>query len=187
MRAFLETHAPLLLRLARGHASDGAQAEDVAQEVAAALLRQHRDGSFDPDTLEVPEAYLRVAVRNASSRARRRRALIEQLTAEGDLDRVSDEATRLDTAASVTPEELTRDAIDKRRWLDTLKARLRPRDAVAFAMLVEDQMGIDEVAKALGTTANNVYQMRHRILAVANEMLDKDSDSTRLSKGEGAS
>ncbi len=182
MRAFLELHAPLLLRLARAHASTPADAQDVAQDVAAQLLRMSRQGSFDPRTVEIPEAYLRVAVRNASARSRKRRALLEPLAADDG----EEHAARGDDAPP-TPEELTQDAVDKRRWLEALKAKLRPRDAAAFAMLVEDQMEIDEVAEALGTSANNVYQMRHRILAVAKDMLDKDPDATGLSTERGTS
>lgn len=165
MHELLRVHAALLLRLARA-ATRGveADAKDVAQEVAATLLRMHREGRIDPETLAVPEAYLRVAVRHAAARRTRRRE---------DVGRDPDDVlAALDAADSLpTPEEVTAEAHDRRRWLQDLKAQLRPRDAVAFALLVEDGLTIEETARALGSTTNNVHQMRHRILGVAKAML----------------
>lgn len=177
MRAFLEAHAPLILRLARTYAPrGGADPRDVAQNVMLALIRWNNSGSFKPDTLESPEAYLRVVVRNAALRSARKRGVGEQVSAEGDIESISDaHADR-----PPTPEELTREAIDKRRWLEQIKAKLRPRDAVAFSLLVEDGLAIEDVAKALGTTPNNVYQMRHRILTAVRELTGNDSAADDL-------
>ena len=52
MRAFLEVHAPLIWRLARGEARIASDAGDVAQDVMTTLLRMHAEGRFDP-ALEV--------------------------------------------------------------------------------------------------------------------------------------
>jgi RNA polymerase sigma factor (sigma-70 family) len=174
MRAFLQTHAAFVLRVARGEVSGSSiDARDVAQDVAQTLLNMHAKGSFSPAKLENGEAYLRVVVRNAALRAKRQK---EQLSSDGDVETLAVEV--------VEPDEETR---DRRKHLEALKARLRPRDAVAFAFLVEDGLSIEETAKALGTNPNNVYQMRHRILAVAQELLGeglgKDAGITRLLEG----
>lgn len=176
MRSFVDLHAPLILRLARASAGSRDEAFEVAQEVVVTLLAAHARGRLDPAAIENPEAYLRVAVRHAVVRGRRSR----------DARRISDDAL-LEELPSPTanPEETRRSAIDARRWLETLKSRLRPRDAVAFALLVEDGLDIEEVATALGTTANNVYQMRHRILAAAKALQDEMPSSSR-GAGEGA-
>lgn len=167
MRSFLQLHAAFIARLARFEARPPADPNDVAQEVVASLLKQHAAAKFDPAKLENPEAYLRVVVRN-SARAARARAAREHAEGDDRLDEVP--------ASGRTPEDVTRDAIDTRKLLERVKERLRPRDAVAFALLVEDGLDIEDVAKAMGTTTNNVYQMRHRILAVAREVQSSSID-----------
>jgi RNA polymerase sigma factor (sigma-70 family) len=170
MNAFIETHAAFVLRVARGEVSGTSlDARDVAHDVMQTLLHMHAKGTFSPAKLENGEAYLRVVVRNVVARARKRK---EQLSADGDVEALAIEV--------VEPDEETR---DRRKHLEELKSKLRPRDAVAFAFLVEDGLSIEETAKALGTNANNVYQMRHRILAVAADLLGKDARITRLLEG----
>lgn len=168
MRAFLEVHAPLIWRLARREVRGPSDGSDVAQEVMANLLKLHAEGRFDPTKIENVEAYLRIVVRNAV-RAAGARATRDR----GD----GDEALAEVAAPSPSPEDATREAIDERRFIERLKARLRPRDALAFAMLVEDGLDIEDVATAMGTTANNVYQMRHRILAASRELQSETMDA----------
>src|SRR5262249_44445379 len=144
--AFLEAHAALILRLARSFAKAGnpIDANDVAQEVLVSLLHADRSGSFDPARLTSVEGYLRVVVRNAVQRggargARSGRPGLERDVADAEL-----------ATAAPSPEEVTEHALDARRKLEALKGLLRPRDAIACAMLVEDGMSIEEVARALG-------------------------------------
>lgn len=168
MRAFLELHAPLIWRLARGAVRVPSDAGDVAQQVMASLLEQHAQGRFDPTRIENAEGYLRVVVRNA----------VRAAGARATRDRgAGDEALADVAATSPTPEEATREALDARRFLERLKERLRPRDALAFAMLIEDGLDIDDIATAMGTTANNVYQMRHRILAASRALQSETMDA----------
>jgi RNA polymerase sigma factor (sigma-70 family) len=168
MRAFLELHAPLIWRLARSQVRVAADASDVAQAVMTSLLEQHAQGRIDPKRIENAEAYLRVVVRNA----------VRSAGARNTRDRGAGDDALADIAAPTpSPEEATREAVDERRFVQRLKERLRPRDALAFALLIEDGLDIDEVATALGTTANNVYQMRHRILA-ASRALQSESMGT---------
>lgn len=183
MRRFLATYAALILRWSRvevGRGRDGLQPGDVAQEVIESLLRMHTEGSFDPDTLQRPEAYLRVVVRNAAQRARRRSRRAGELTSEGGVDELAELA---DAEGVPTPEQLTGDALDAQHTLTTLKQKLRPHDALAFALLVEDGLSIEETASVLGTTPNNVYQMRYRILAAARELSLANDEPVSLAGG----
>jgi RNA polymerase sigma factor (sigma-70 family) len=183
MRAFLAAHATLILRLARSVVrpnGEPIEAEDVAQEVVATLLRLHAGGTFDPARVENPEAYLRVVVRRAARRAAGRRALVERVGEGDDVAGIAREAGALDAEPAPSPEEIAKRSHDARRMLAAIKATLRPRDAVAFALLIEDGLDIHEVATRLGTTANNVYQMRHRILTAARELLGKLDDARPL-------
>ncbi len=174
MRSFLEVHAPLICRLARLSVRVPSDANDVAQDVMASLLKQHAEGRFDPHRIENAEAFLRVVVRN-----RARTAGVRASRAHGDGD---DDLEGVPTSAP-TPEEATGEARDARRFLERIKSRLRPRDALAFALLVEDGLEIESVAQAMGTTANNVYQMRHRILAVSREVHSELAMSTDAHEG----
>jgi RNA polymerase sigma factor (sigma-70 family) len=184
MRAFLEAHAAVILRLARGvmrERGDRVEPEDVAQEVIAQLIRLHLAGTFDPAVIANPEAYLRVAVRNAAHRARTRRGTLERVASDGDVTSVADDLRRVDVDSPPTPEEATEHALDRRRAIETIKARLRPRDAAVFALLVEEGLDIDEVAGRLGTSANNVYQIRHRILTAARQFAQEKAAETSQS------
>jgi DNA-directed RNA polymerase specialized sigma24 family protein len=65
-------------------------------------------------------------------------------------------------------------ADNARRTLRALKSALHPRDAMVCALLLEEGLDIREVADHLGCTRNNVYQIRHRILAAARRVLPDD-------------
>jgi RNA polymerase sigma factor (sigma-70 family) len=183
MRSFLAAHAALLLRLARGatRPGDRIEPEDVANEAVAALLGAAERGTLVASDIANAEAYLRIVVRHAAMRARTRRSAGERPSAEDDdLDGVVE---RFGGEADPNPEEATARALDARKTLDAIKAKLRPRDAVAFALMVEDGQSIDEVAASLGTTANNVYQMRFRILEVVREITGVDMSNTARKSG----
>jgi|GEM_PF-2869451 len=186
VRPFLEAHAALILRLAKTTVGphEPASADDVANEVVVSLLRAASKGTFSPDRVENAEAYLRIVVRHAAHRARTRSRSYGEVAREGDVAEIEREAPS--SGRLPDPETLTRRAHDARKTLEAIKAKLRPRDAVAFALLVEEGLDIDEVARALGTTTNNVYQMRHRILAVARAMHadDKNAASAGVLHGE---
>jgi RNA polymerase sigma factor (sigma-70 family) len=159
MREFLDTYAALILRIARAELRRGPQslpARDVAREAIESLLRLNRQGAFEPSTLPQPEAYLRVVVRRAAQRAERAELH------SSDLDKT---------------EELTGDALVARQTLTAIEQKLRPREAAAFALLVEDGLTIEETALALGTTPNNVREMRRRALAAARELGGAESEA----------
>ena len=174
MEVFVETHAALILRLARGVARPPLHAEDVAQEVVAALLHWNREGRLEPEHLENAEAYLRVVARNvASLLARKQRS--EVLGGE----RAPAGWAEGSAAAGMDPPVLgsasSEDRIVAREQLERLKANLRPRDALVLSLLVEDGLSMERVATALAITMNNLHQITHRIRAAALELLDADA------------
>lgn len=175
INSFLELHVALIRRLAQRVARPPLNSDDIAQDVLAALLRWHRQGAFQPEKIENPEAYLRVVIRNAAAREARR-ARTEAPTQQADTGELVD--ALLGAAAPPHCESTYADqAIEARALLERLKASLPARDAVAFALLVEDGLTVEQVATSLGTTPNNVYQMRHRIRSRAREMLDAVRES----------
>lgn len=178
MELFVETHAALILRLARGVARPPLHPEDVAQEVVSALLHWHREGRFEPQRLENAEAYLRVVARNTASQLARKQRLetvgIESMPAarsEGEA------ATKMDPPPLTS--EYSEDRLVAREQLDRLKASLRPRDALVVSLLVEDGLSMEAVAQALAITMNNLHQITHRIRVAALDLLDSDSHQER--------
>lgn len=146
----------VLRRLARAIVRRPHDADDLAQDVAVAMLRREADL---PATIEIPEAYLRVALRRAAARARARADRSEPIEASEEI--VDD---------TPTPEETTSSRIDRERLVCRLRAALSPRDAHALALIVDHGLDADEAAIALATTRNGVHQMRHRIVTAARRL-----------------
>jgi RNA polymerase sigma factor (sigma-70 family) len=169
VRSFLDEHGALIHRLARAmvRSSDTRlHARDVAQDAIAALLLLSRKGQFRPEQVEHPAAYLRAVVRRTARRALAR-------AGRESLADAPDEA-RGDSERFPTPETVALRADNARRTLHALKSALHPRDAMVCALLLEEGLDIREVADLLGCTRNNVYQIRHRILAAAKRVLPAD-------------
>ncbi len=189
--AFVARHAETLQRLARQSARCSrmrTDAPDVAQQVALGLLQ----GRLDPSRIDRAEAYLGTVVRRATYRSRSRHVAreVELVEMDGEHPDLPVRGLFGDAAADG---DVERD-IDARRRIARLSARLRPRDARALALLVEEsgmKLDVSAMAAALGTNANNVYQMRHRIARAAEEMLaeeecgDDDVPDTRREGREG--
>ncbi|HET9955276.1 MAG TPA: sigma-70 family RNA polymerase sigma factor, partial [Polyangiaceae bacterium] len=167
MNTFLEAHAALIVRLARRVARPPTHPEDIAQEAIASLLRWHREKGFDPEKIGNAEAYLRVVVRNTAAQAARRFRGEVPAPDRGSHATQADETRPPDYSIRFADE-----ALHARALLEQLKQRLRPREAVVLALLIEDEMSPDQVAQSLGMTMNNLYQIRHRIRAAARELLD---------------
>jgi RNA polymerase sigma factor (sigma-70 family) len=180
VHVFLSAHGALIHRLAcelvrRG---DGRHyALDVEQEVLTALLLLSRKGRFRPERVEHPAAYLRAVVRRTA-----RRALV---CATRESLAPAPEEVKADSERFPTPEAATLRADTARRTLQDLKSELRPRDAMVFALLIEEGLDIGEVADRLGCTRNNVYQIRHRILAAAKRLLPQEPPESRPRTARG--
>lgn len=160
MHTFVENHTRFIYtaaaRVARRH---GLDAHDVAHDAIAALLHLHAIGSFDPGQIRERERYLRTVVRNTAHKTARRAH--RHVPASDRLEPLIDEDA---------PSPAVEDSIDARSWLVVLKQRLRPREADAFALLIDEDQPIAEIAAALSTNPNNVYQMRHRVRTAARTL-----------------
>ena len=177
VREFLAEHKDLVLKHARAHVRKAGEliaAEDVARELELELaqLAQHRD--LEPKSIGSPDALLRSMVKHATGRAKRRRKLVEQIAAGDDLQAVSEDLAALDSDLADTGAGEGEAARAARAALDRVKAKLTPRDALIFALLVEDDLGLAEVGAALSLPLDAVDAARARILEVAARELPQE-------------
>ena len=169
VRTFIEEHRALILRhsrvVVRAHAEKTA-VEDVACEIEL-MLEQMETKGLDPRKIVSPDAFVRGLAKHALGRAKRRRALIDQLAAGDDLEALSKDLDALDKdlpAPTLTP---TPDGTAARAKIETLKESLSPRDALLCALLYEDDGTMDEVCEALSIPMEDLAVARERILEKA--------------------
>jgi hypothetical protein len=151
-------------------------AEDVAREIGLELeqLAQHR--GLTPAQVLAPDNYLRVLAEHALRRARRRRALLEQLAAGDDLDALSHDMAELDADLPPLPVPPSPAGEKARTTLERLKDALLPQDALVAALLFEDDASADDVGGWLSMPPEDVSAARERILAAAAALgIDDDS------------
>ena len=177
VREFLNEHRDLVLKHARAYvrkASELVPAEDVARELELELSQLARHHGLDPHAVASPDLLLRGMVKHAAGRAKRRRKLVEQIAAGDDLQAVSDDLAALDADLSASLSGAGKGA-ETARWaratLDAVKAKLTPRDALVFALLIEDDQTLAEVGGTLALGADAVEQARARILEIAGRQL----------------
>lgn len=173
---FVELHQALLVKHARAStklATDDRGPPLPAEDVTAELVRLLEDlesSGVELGSITSPNAYLRKCVPVALSRARRRRTLLAQVTAGDDLDAVSTDIKRVDAELPFPPEPPTAEAIDARARLDAVLAGLRPHDALIFALVVEDDRGVEGAGLAITRAAEEARASFERGLAVAREL-----------------
>jgi RNA polymerase sigma-70 factor (ECF subfamily) len=151
---FVRLYTPLLLHWAHRQGVQGADAEDLTQAVLVKLIRllpryERRDG-------ETFRGWLFVICRNECRDFQTRRATrplpgargLETVVAPGSRD--PDEA------------EYRRHVVC--RALELVRADFTPDVWEAFTRFALDGQRAADVARALGTTANAVYQARYRVL-----------------------
>lgn len=173
MQEFLTEHRALVLKHARAHvktSQDKVPAEDVARELELVLLQLHKTKGLEAADIPSPEGYIRSLVLHAAHRAKRRRTLIEQISAGDDLQAVGEDLTALDADLPDLPSPITQEAREAFETLEKLKAKLSARDALIFALLVEDELGVEGVARVLSTPLSDVVSARERILRAAAEL-----------------
>ena len=79
-------------------------------------------------------------------RAKRRRALLDQLSAGDDLDALSTDIDRRGRRSAPLPPPPSAEAKAARETLERLKDALSPSDALVCALLLEDDASMDDVA-----------------------------------------
>jgi len=170
VRDFLSLHRALVDKHARTWVRVNAEkisAEDIAREIELEVTQLEKANGLDLGAIAAPDAFLRSLVKHACGRAKRRRKLIEQVAAGDDLEAVSEDLAALDSDLPepvVTP---TNEAREARRELDKVKAKLSPRDALVYALLVEDDGTDDEVARALSMSHLEIADVGDRIAEAA--------------------
>jgi hypothetical protein len=170
VQSFIEQHRPLILRHARELVRlqpEKCAAEDVAREVELELQQLARNRSLTAEAVHSPDPYIRLIARHALGRAKRRRALLEQLAAGDDLDALSKDITVLDSDLPPLPAPRSPEGEKARATLERLKDALSPKDALVASLLLEDDASVDDVAGWLTMPLEDVAHARERILATA--------------------
>ena len=170
MQSFIEQQRPLILRnartLVRLHPEKFA-AEDVAREVELELQQLARNRGLTAEGVHSPDPYIRLIARHALGRAKRRRALLEQVAAGDDLDALSKDITELASDLPPLPAPRRPEGERARATLERLKDALCPCDALVVALLLEDDASANDVAGWLAMPLEEVAHARERILATA--------------------
>jgi DNA-directed RNA polymerase specialized sigma24 family protein len=173
VRDFVHEHRALLVKHARHYVQANAEKiplEDVAREIELECAQLASDRGVSYDQVAGADAFFRSIVKHAAGRAKRRRKLIEQIAAGDDLEAFSEDLKALDRDLP-TP-VLAADEMSKRAraTLDTIKKRLPARDALVFALLVEDDSTLEEVARTLSLALSDVNAALGRALVIAEEL-----------------
>ncbi len=145
-------------------------AEDVAREMELELGQLAKVRGLTAEQVLAPDHYLRLVAKHALGRARRRRALLEQLAAGDDLDALSKDIAELDSDLPALPPSPSPDGEKARTTLDKLKEALAPSDALVAALLLEDDGSMDDVAGWLSMSMEEVAFARERILRKATAL-----------------
>lgn len=172
---FVEVHQALLVKHARANAN-AAQDERVAvppEDLTAELVRLLEDvetSGVDLGALTSPDGYLRKCIPVAQSRARRRRTLLDQVTAGDDLAAVSGDLKEVDSELPPPPTPDSEASIAARKKLDSLYSGLRPHDALVVSLVVEDDRGVAGAALALTLSVDDTAPSLVRAIELAREI-----------------
>jgi DNA-directed RNA polymerase specialized sigma24 family protein len=170
VREFLKAHGHLVLKHARTHCRVNGEKippEDVAREMELEVQQLAAERGIEADAIASPDGFLRAIALHACGRAKRRLKLVEQVAAGDDLTAVSEDLRALDGDLPEVSPEITETARIAQERLDSVKRQLAPRDALVFALLIEDDSNLDDVARTLSTPIDEVEAARERILRAA--------------------
>jgi hypothetical protein len=170
VQSFIEQHRSLILRHARALMTAQPErfaAEDVAREIELELGQLAHNRGLKEAEILAPDKYLRILAKHALRRAKRRRALLEQLAAGDDLEALSKDMAELDADLPALPAPPSSEGQKARATLDRLKDALSAPDALIAALLFEDDSGVDEVSGWLAMPIDEVASARERILAMS--------------------
>jgi len=168
-QALLVKHARSTLRLPQDERAAPLPPEDVTAELVR-LLEDVEGSGVDLGSLTSPDAYLRRCLPVATSRARRRRTLLEQVTAGDDLSAVSSDIKSVDAELPPPPEPDSDASREARKKLDAIHSGLRPHDALVLALVVDDERGVEGAALALTQSAEDTQASFARAISLAREL-----------------
>ena len=153
--ALSRAHYRGLVRLAAQLVDDRASAEDVVQDVFAALQRR-------PQSLDDPLAYLRLAVVNRSRSALRRRRTMRLFLPPRQLNVEAADAPAL------------RNEVHEHMLRAVRRLPARQREIVVLRFY--EELTVAEVARLLGITPGAVASSAHRALTRLTTLLEEDHD-----------
>jgi RNA polymerase sigma-70 factor (ECF subfamily) len=164
---FVRIYVPLVYKLARGRALDENAVLDVAQEALLDLVRQMPRFRYDP-TKQFRHFVRRVVHRRKIDYLRRQREeSLESVARERGL--ACDEVEELSDGSSAQRSSDDRLDSERRRSvlesaLDAVRSEVHPSTFRAFELVVMQGASVEEAARALGQTHNQVSQNKHRTL-----------------------
>ena len=167
----LDVYGPLVYRLARGRGFQAADAEDLAQEVFAAVARSVQTWIDNAERGPFRAWLLRIA----------RNTAVNHLTRPKHRGRVA-ERLDSDTVAAADPAELNEFDFEYRRelfrWAATqVQDAVAPKTWRAFWGTAVEQREVADVATELGMTEGSVYIARSRVMARLRECVRRREES----------
>lgn len=179
---FVREQRATLLKHARTYTRAGAigvSAEDIAREMELIMAQVAQEKGVAPADFVSFDAYVKSIVAHAANRAKRRRTLIEQISAGDDLQAISDDLAVLDSDLPEKPTPPNEAAQRAFANLQQLKAALSPREALIGALLFEDRFESDEVAALLSIPEAEVALALEKIEQEAEKLGMTTRSSTR--------
>lgn len=161
---FIELYTPLLLFWARKAGLQGADAEDLVQEVLLALLAELPAFRYDP--AKSFRSWLRTVTLNRW-RNRRRSAGRDRLTLD---QQVLDDQAVADPLVNFWETEYRQHLL--RIALDRIQAEFQPATWQAYMLTAVEGQPVPEVAEQLNLSVGAVYVARSRVLARLRELIE---------------
>ena len=167
-RDFFETYWKLIYQVAIKAGLPDAEAQDVVQETILAVARAMPDFKYDRTLGSFKNWLLVITRRRITDYLRKQRRQVEVVAPAADPDGRTDLVERV-----ADPSGGDLDAIWEQEWEEKLtamaiarvKKQVEPRQFQVFNCYVVKQWPVNDVVKALGVTAGQVYLAKHRISA----------------------
>ncbi len=163
-RIFFDLYGPVVYRFARRAGLSDASAEDVVAGVMRNFVSTVRGGFRLDASLGRFRSYLRTIV-NHEILAQRHRERHE--LASTPIDDVSPPADAIEPDGEWTALERQERF---RACLDQLRARVRPRDMLAFERYAVSGEPAQRVARELGMSTSRLYALKHELVSRLREL-----------------
>lgn len=172
--AFVSVYGPLVYRLARRHGLQPADADDLVQEVLAAIARSIESWLANPQR-GLFRAWLFRIARNVAINFLTRRKHRALGTGNSDVARLLQQhADPNDDTADEFELEYRREVF---RWAsEQLRATVTDKNWQAFWLTTIEDQPIRQVADQLGMSIGNAYIARSRIMARLRELVRRFED-----------
>lgn len=181
-REFFQTYWKLIYSVAIKSGLTETEAEDVVQETVVTVARTMDHYRYVPEKCRFKTWLMRITRMRIVDQFRRRGP--EFLQAGGGADRTSTD-TRGDEQIPVSTEPFVQTLWDE-EWrknlvdaaMDRVKRKVKPLHYQIFYLSTVKELRASQVAQTLGTSAAQVYLVKHRVAALVKkeiQRLEKDS------------